>query len=583
MPHSSHTKDSHKLLRRTLWCAGFIIWAYSIQPLAIDGRWQPYPVTIAILAIIFTFRAVSEWLLVLAEWVEWFGARTPSGKDGTAHWARWNALKSEVCKVPAPFWGMLAGTNRPLFLDFESNAMCIAPAGSGKGIYTVIPNLFAIRASKVVADFKGELACICAKRLRARRERVLILNPSNLWSALLGDSESYNPMDMIVDDLYRPGGLRDVTDDLREMSKQIYPEPGEGEGENTYFRNGSRQAIADTILFESMVEGYDATLASVALLLEDRSAFENHMRWLVGVGGDGHPLPEGPMPIEAMEWATNHDPQDLQEFVQLIRARARNWLSLMSGVDRRTFDSFASGAQQALAPFAFGRLAPSMGRSTFSMDMLKDDPACLFIISDASRPEVYKNYQGLIQWCCMTAMKRHPNKKVPVYFILDEATNYTVHGLASLLTWGRSYGLRLLLIFQDLTAFEKCYGDKVLETLLSETEIKLFLPGQRSPKTLGLIKKLLGEQSVMSANRSPNANDRSLNENLSESQRALMTEDEIRRSHLGVLIVRRQPPARVQPVSYAQIHPWRKQAEVNPFHGKPFLHPVKLRIKEAKS
>lgn len=328
----------------------------------------------------------------------------------------------------------MRGHRKPLFLDFVSNALCIAPAGSGKGIFNVIPCIFAIRLNKVIADFKGELACVCIPMLKKRGEQVIVLNPGQLWSKELGPSDSYNPLDIIVGDLERHGGLRDVADDLREMSLQIYPEPGEVEGENTYFRNGSRRIIEDAILTEAMLEGLDATLSSIALLIENRQAFEHHMRWVVGIDLEGKPLPDGPMPIERMPWANRHDPQDLSEFSQLVRARAANWLALMTGADSRTYDSFASGAQQALAPFAFGRLAPAMRRSTFSMDGLKERVTTLFIVSDASRQEAYKPYIGLAQWCAMTAMKHHTKKDVPVYFILDEATNYVVHGPASLLT-----------------------------------------------------------------------------------------------------------------------------------------------------
>ena len=549
-----------------------------------NGTAQPLALAAYGIGAVCAVHLAVRSLNTLAGLVEWWGSRAPTGNSGTSRWSQWRDLKPEI-RAPgsAPFWGLLAKNGKALFIDFVSNALCIAPAGSGKGIFTVITNVFAIQASKVIADFKGELVCVCASALRARGEVVRVLNPGHLWADLVGPCDTYNPNDIVVDDLYRPGGLRDVADDLREMSHQIYPEPGEGEGENTYFRNGSRRAIADGILIEALLSGYDATLSSVALLIEDRKAFEYHLRWIVGIDLLDQPLPEGPMPIEQMDWVDLHDPQDVAEFIQLIRARAQNWLALMNGADSRTFDSFASGAQQALAPFAFGRLAPAMRRSTFSMNDFKDQVTTLFVVSDASRPEAYKPYVGLVQWCALTAMKRHERKEVPVYFILDEATNYIVHGLASLLTWGRSYGLRLLLVFQDLSAFEKCYGEKVLETLLSETEIKLLLPGQRSPKTLALIKRLLGEQAVVAANRSQDGLERRVTEQLSESARPLMSEDEIRRTSRGLLIVRQQPPALIEPVSYAEIAPWREQADINPFHGKPFLKPVKLKVKETAS
>ncbi|GAB4182364.1 MAG: type IV secretory system conjugative DNA transfer family protein [Wenzhouxiangellaceae bacterium] len=563
--------------------AALVALAAHAGPLYRSGDLQPWPALCYSAAALGIVYSLADLLLAAARLVEWWGSRSPTGRSGSASWARWRQLKRSVSKThQGPFWGRLAARRKSLFIDFASNAMCIAPAGSGKGIFTVIPNILAIRASKVVADFKGELVCVCAKALRQRGEVIRVLNPGGLWAERIGSNDCYSPLDIIVDDLHRPGGLRDVTDDLREMSHQLYPEPGEGDGENTYFRNGSRRAIADAMLIEAMIEGYDATLASVALLIEDRQAFEYHMRWIVGIDLKDQPLEEGPLAIETMPWAVHHSAEDVAAFSQLLRARANNWLALMSGMDRRTFDSFASGAQQALAPFAFGRLAPAMRRSTFSMSDLKDAPTTLFIVNDASRPEVYKAYTGLMQWCAMTAMKRHPAKDTPVYYILDEATNYIIDGLASLLTWGRSYGLRLLLVFQDLSAFEKAYGEKVLETLLSETEIKLFLPGQRSPKTLELIKKLLGEQSVISASTGGRDPEERLSEQLSESPRPLMTEDEIRRSARALLIVRRHPAALIEPVSYAAIHPWRRQAAINPFHGKPFLRPVALRLKEPR-
>ncbi|MGH8547554.1 MAG: type IV secretory system conjugative DNA transfer family protein [Methylococcales bacterium] len=210
---------------------------------------------------------------------------------------------------------------------------------------------------------------------------------------------------------------------LREIIKLILPEPSDRESENTYIREGSRRLIADAMLVETMIEEYDATLSRVALLIEDRQRLENHARWLAGVDLEGKPHPDGPFPIEAAPWAKNHAPEEIQEFAKLVRAHARNLLSLMKGEDSRTFDSFIIGVQQALAPFAFERLARGMSRSSFRLDDIKEGktPTTLFVVADASRMEAYKPFIGLIQWCCKTAIKRHRNKDRPVYFILDEA------------------------------------------------------------------------------------------------------------------------------------------------------------------
>ncbi|MCG7927712.1 MAG: type IV secretory system conjugative DNA transfer family protein [Candidatus Thiodiazotropha taylori] len=546
-------------------------------PIRVGGEIQPLSVLLLGIWSLGMGALLTDMLWSVGKLLEWISLHKPTGKDGTARWAKWKDLKAEVSrKAVGPFWGLFSDrSNKPLFCDYVSNAMTIAPAGSGKGICTVIPNLFSNTSSKVIGDFKGELLCIMKAPLEAKGHTVRFLNPGGLWQEIVGEGDSYNPLDIISDDLHRFSGLRDVPDDLREFSAQIYPDQAESTSNDRYFNEGSRRVIGICTVIEIMVDGKDATLASVALLLEDRDAFENNLRWILGIDLEGSPLPEGAMPIAQEPWAKNHDPEDVAEFIKLIRSWAANWFALIGS---KTFDSFISGAQQAIAPFAFGRLAPAMRRSTFSMNDLKEGgkPVNLFIVADASRMEVYKPYIGLMQWCAMTAIKRHPAKSRPVHFIMDEATNYKIHGLESLLTWGRSYGLRLHLIFQDLSAFERVYGKTALETLLSETEIKQFLPGQRSPKTLEMISKMLGDQSVMAASLSQR--DGEVHEQMSETARPLMTPDEIRRSPYGLLLVRRAPPALIEPVSYAEIHPWRKQAGINPFHGKPFLKKVRLKL-----
>ncbi len=562
--------------------SGLLAWGcVQVGPLYADGELQWLTAAVYGCTALAGLHLVIESLRLLARYLEWASAHQATGKDGTAIWATIKDIRKEQSRTQSgPFWGRMAtGKKTPIFSDYASNAMTVAPAGSGKGIYSVIPNGLSIRASKVFSDFKGELVCVLKKALEKRGETVRVLNPGGLWEEIVGSGDCYNPLDIIVDDLERPGGLRDVPDDLREQSAQILPEPAQSDGENTYWREGSRKCMSMAMILQTMIEGRDATLSSVALLIEDRDALETNLRWIVGIDAEGNERSDGPMRIEDCAWAKIHDAADLAGFIQWVRAQARSLLALMSNGESRTFNSFISGAQQALAPFAFGRLAPAMRRSTFDMNDLKSKArvTSLFIVADASRMEAYKSYIGLIQWCAMTAIKRNPNKSVPVYFIMDEGTNYKIHSLVSLLTWGRSYGLRLNLIFQDISAFENTYGRTAVETLLSETEIKQFLPGQRSPKTLAMISQLLGDQSIMSAGLSPN--ETGVQENTGEAGRALMTADEVRRSKHGLLFIRRSQPALIEPISYAEVHPWRKQAGINPFHGKPFLKRVKIRLR----
>ncbi len=582
-PQHSPNQNQPSLLAIASIAAGLVWWALNLGSPMVNGQVDWVIALIYLMAGLFTLHAVIRLLENISHFIDFIGSRRPSGQHGSAAWAKTKEFKNDLTKnKTGPFWGRAIDGSMPaLFFEYASNAMTVAPAGSGKGIYTVVTAIMSILRSKVVADFKGELVCMCKAALEARGEIVRVLNPGNLWSDIIGQGDAYNPLDIIADDLTRPGGLRDVMDDLREMGAQILPEPGDKESDNSYFREGSRRLTSDGTLFEVMVDLYDATLSSVALLIENRTRLEDMARWVAGVDIEGNPHPDGPFPIEHTEWAQAHDPQDAAEFAGLVRARAKNLIALMSGGDNRTFDSFITGSQISLAPFAFGRLAPAMGRSTFRMSDLKEGkkPTTLFIVADASRMEAYKAFVGLMQWCCMTSVKRHENKGRPVYYILDEATNYKVNGLENLLTWGRSYGLRLHLIFQDLAAFERTYSKTALDTLLSETEVKQFLPGQRSPKTLELIsKQMLGDQSMMSIGTSRSVEQQGLSENVSEAGRPLATPDEIRRLLAGILFVRQHRPILFMPTSYAAIEPWRSQVGINPFHGKPFKQKVKIRL-----
>jgi type IV secretion system protein VirD4 len=173
------------------------------------------------------------------------------------------------------------------------------------------------------------LICVLKEVLEKRGETIRVLNPGGLWEEILGSGDCYNPLDIIVDGLERPGGLRDVPDDLREQSAQILPEPAQSDGENTYWREGSRKCMSIAMILQTMIEGRDATLSSVALLIEDRDALETNLRWIVGIDAEGNEQSDGPMPIENCAWAKTHDAADLAEFIQWVRAQARSLLAVV--------------------------------------------------------------------------------------------------------------------------------------------------------------------------------------------------------------------------------------------------------------
>ena len=277
-------------------------------------------------------------------------------------------------------------------------------------------------------------------------------------------------------------------------------------------------------------------------------------------------------------------PADLENFTRYYRGLAASVADLLETSESRTADSFITGAQQALGRFNIStRAHRATAKSSFRFASQKDGkPESVFIIADATRINAQKPVLGLIQWCMFQELKRHKNKHRPVYLIADEATNFKLHDLGSLMTWGRGYGLKIHLILQSLSAFRKIYGRDTLNIALSEAEIVQILPGQREPDTLKLIEDRLGQATRIARGFGLNRARHLFgvdNANLNETGRSLMTADEIRRTGKSILFIRRNRPLLADLPPVAAIHPFRRMIDINPFHGKPFRLPVKLRLK----
>lgn len=290
------------------------------------------------------------------------------------------------------------------------------------------------------------------------------------------------------------------------------------------------------------------------------------------------------MPIEESPWVDVHDPDDVENYIDYFRGLAVSIDDLLDEGDVRTSGPFLNGAQQAVERFNVTTRAHKMTKqTTFRFSQLKegDRPTTVFIIPDPSRLEAQKPILELLQYCMFQELKRHENTQALVHVIGDEANNFVIKDLDSLLTWGRGYGLRFQLYIQNWAAFEKLYGKNARRTLESESEITLYLPSQREPETLSMIEKKLGSRSIIAEGRSGNleAGDyRISGTDYKEDGRPLMSTDEIRRTDKGILFIRRNKPVQVDLPPIAAIEPFRSQIDINPLHGKPFILPTVLTL-----
>lgn len=564
---------------------------WTTSPLVVASEPQWLPIACGATAIFFAKKPLCYGLLQAARCVDWVSAHKPTGLQGTERWGTFSDLKPLLNKKhKGPFWGMLSDRKwrkTPLFIPYETVAVTLGPSGTGKSTRVLVPMALSIRGPKVYSDFKGDLSVLLKKPLEALGERVIIINPAGKWIDRLGETDCYNPVDIVTDNCYTPGKLEDISDDLREIAGKLLQEPSDSTTDDTFWREGGRGSITIALVILIIIDGYGANLPEAAKLLQDKEQLEYHLRWIVGVNLDGSPKSNGPLPIHKAEWAKYHSEDALNDFISWVRIAAKYWLGLMTSDNKNnTFESFISGAQQKLAKYSYGRLAKVVSKSTFSMNDIRsrEQATNLFIIPDNSRLESYREWLGLMQWAVMSAIKRHPNQDVVVYFQLDEINNYYVENLEDFFSWCRGQNVRIHTYLQSNSGFKKRYSKEALEMLFSEAQIIQILAGQSSPEVLKFIsEELLGEQSVKQANLSKTDDEKGLHENVSEVARILLKPGELRRLKQGILMVDGEPAVLTDNPFYSEIEPFRKWVDTDPIWKKPWLLPVKLRLKVPKS
>lgn len=577
--------------------AGYL--AYEFGPMMEGGIINPFPSLAVCISAVNAALVISTGCKRLAHYCDYCLSSLPVGYKATSQWSTYSEVKAISQKYNwNVYWGVYAGDDpqckkvsvkrksEPLIVSYSSNAVTFGAAGSGKDIGVVIPNILSLKTSKIIFDFKSNLAVMLHSALKKRGENVLILNIGGLYEDKLGESASYNPLDLITDHFETSGGLQDVVGDCTEMAHQLYPDPADG-GDDKFWRDGSSNFITFCIQHVVLVYGRTANMSHVAQMLADRSMFLKDCQWAAGMltDKDGNLLPA--MPLETAHWTKYHDEQQVQNYIAYYRAKASGLADLLSASDNRTADSFLTGARQALADFnVTSRAGKVLHSSTFRFADLKDAKqiTSVFLSLDASRMTSQAKIVSLIQFCAFTELKRHKNHHVPVHIIANESTNAKIYDLPSLLTWGREYGIRIHLFIQSMGAFRSVYGKEAETSLISQCEVLQFLRGQKG-EMLDLIQKLLGEKSYVERSNSGRFHGHEMQgHSLSEHVRPLMTVDEIRRNPFTLLFIRHHPPILTNLPPYAAIDPWRNMVSPNPMRGekKKWKLPIQLRLGSRK-
>lgn len=545
-----HPQPFSLLIATSAFCyATFYTWDWRF------GDWFPIPYIAGFLSALFLLQLFCLILYIIFKSILYWWIKRPKGRAGKAGWMSHKEMRKNKLfwKWGRFFVGAYKGF--AVYVGLETSGLVLSPAGGGKTIGFVIPALMHNKDNMIVPDLKGTLAVMTAKhRQKKFKHEIIILNPAGLYAELLGPSACYNPLQIIIDDWNNQDLHKHLLSDARSIAKQLYPEVADG-GRNIFWHNGARKVLVFGICYVVICTD-NPTLSHIHSILSDPEHFES-----------------------AMGEIRNHKALS-GDFARL----AKDLLRKIEDGNSEHSESFREGALQRLEVFApSGALAENTSHCDFRFKDLKQEPSrkhkrkTIYILADPTRAPDYAPWIGLLSWCALTELIR-AGRGERVVFLCDEATNFKIHDLPPMLTLVREFNIVLWIIIQELAEWAKIYGDKSLQTLISQTEVKLIM-GANTLDVCRMISDILGDESIMAKNYNlGHSFFDPISKSLHETGQKLMTSDEVRRSEEIILLMNKKRPVKLDHIGYHEVHPWRKHVGINPLFGKKFKGRMKVKI-----
>ncbi len=325
------------------------------------------------------------------------------------------------------------GTHRLLAIHLpdEDHLLVLGPTGSGKSSGLAIPAILEWDGAVVVTDPKGELvqATMSARR---RRGRAVVFSP------LMTPADSWNPVSSVrsSEDALRTAGLL--------MGRPPDREP---------FWHDLALQLLQGLLVEAAVAGMN--LGDLMAMLQAVPAEELAEEL-------GHPVAR-----RLAQGAT-------------------------SGGDRTAMGVVATLVAK-LAPYATEQVAEATSRSSFEAGAIATgELKTLYCVVTPHDAPLLRGLVSALLATCWRAIYAAP-PALPVLFVLDEFAQLTLlPELPALVQLGRSQGVRMMLMAQDLGSITGTYGADTAAALWANCRTKLLLAGISEVDLLDRVSRLAG-------------------------------------------------------------------------------------------
>ena len=474
-------------------------------------------------------------------------------RDGSGlHAARW-ASEAEMKAA-----GMFEPVGRPLGITMNGRAIfepyklkpvhskIMAIAGSGKTTAGVVPAImhYALspdRPSLVVFDLKGgELASQCAPVLLGHDLNVVVIDDSSITDL---QKTPVNPFGILAAAVARQDP--EAATIARKFALVLEPEPREGDAKNKFFRDGPREIITFGLLALAHVAPEDCTPTGLWALVSRPAFFDAAIARNYGVPA-----------IDALA-------------ARILERRETN---------PEHAGDFLTTARQKLDIYEDGGLLASVGeRANFSHEQIKSGGTIAFVVGSQSNIDVLEQHVMLHLTAFSYAMKRAGGSTV--HLIMEELSNTPATSLISDLTILRAYGGRALMIAQQESELIRRFGEKAAQTIDGQSSVKQVF-GVALYEDAVRLSKQLGTMTGVARTLSKKDGKGSLDENMSDQGKPLMSPEEILAMPHDeqILLCMGLKPIRCRKLYQNEIAPWGGELAANPMEGGklPFRPKIKI-------
>jgi len=377
-----------------------------------------------------TFKAFKNWAVGYSNW------HLDSLKFGSARWATHKEMRKYLVSG-----GLYVGGN--YVFKGKGHILTVGGSRSGKGTNLIVPNLLGVGnpdCSFVVIDPKGENASICVRQQRMTGKNVVVLNPWRLLQEQIGETSSFNPLDLLAD-------MNDINlvDDAQTLAEMLVPI--EKNDRDKFFTDTARSIISGLIVH--IVVNYPKEERNLVSLWQLLRTSED--QWIDMLA----------------EMATTDEGPN----ARIVISTAEEIRKLMA-TGERTFGIILATMLQSTDFIKSPALQESL-KSGYNPYDLTDGKTTLYIIIPVDKLQSHARWLRIISTACMRAVIRKPNKRVVM--ILDEfaSLGYMTEIENALATYA-GYNLTLWPIIQSLVQLKGHYPH-TWESFIGNSVVKQFI------------------------------------------------------------------------------------------------------------